>query len=214
MPSRAKTRMLQDPEAIRQWAEERGARPAAVSRTGGGDDVGIIRLDFPGYSGEGSLEPISWEEFFSKFEETGLALLVQDETASGERSNFNKLVKRETAKAAGISSRHRSPGRSRSTSKTRNRKASGSKTRTKRSAGTRATGNRSKRSAGPKRSSGRRSASAKSSQRSRSSSSKSKSSSTKSRSVSARKSSNSAGKRKQVRSTGRGRGSQSSRKAA
>jgi hypothetical protein len=57
----------------------------------------MIRLDFPGYSGEQSLEPIEWEEWLEKFDENGLALLVQDQTAGGEQSNFNKLVRRETA---------------------------------------------------------------------------------------------------------------------
>jgi hypothetical protein len=84
-----------DHETIRNWAEERGGKPARVKRTGGKDDPGIIRIDFPGYSGDASLEKISWEEFFEKFEENKLALLYQEETAQGERSNFNKLVSRE-----------------------------------------------------------------------------------------------------------------------
>jgi hypothetical protein len=52
-----------------------------VRGTGGPDDVGMIRFDFPGYCGEGSLEEISWDEWFDKFDESNLALLVQDETA-------------------------------------------------------------------------------------------------------------------------------------
>lgn len=85
-----------DHEFIRKWAEERGGVPSVVKGTGGDGDPGIIRIDFPGYSGKGSLEPISWEEWFQKFDENDLAFLYQDETASGERSNFNKLVKRST----------------------------------------------------------------------------------------------------------------------
>jgi hypothetical protein len=84
-----------DHETIREWAEARGGKPAHVKRTGSKNDTGIIRIDFPGYSGEGSLEEISWDEFFEKFEESQLALVYQEETASGERSNFNKLVKRD-----------------------------------------------------------------------------------------------------------------------
>lgn len=90
-------RPLTDHEEIRRWAEERGAHPACVRRTGGDGDVGMIRLDFPGYSGEQSLEEISWDEWFQKFDESKLALMVQDETARGERRNFNKLVGRPTA---------------------------------------------------------------------------------------------------------------------
>ena len=85
-----------DHETIRQWAEARGAKPSAVKGTGGGEDTGIIRLDFPGYSGEGRLEEISWDDFFEKFEESKLALIYQDETTDGKKSNFNKLVSRES----------------------------------------------------------------------------------------------------------------------
>lgn len=83
-------------DEIRRWAEERGGRPAHVKGTGGGADVGMIRLDFPGYTGQDSLEPISWEEWFRKFEERNLAFLYQETTADGEKSNFNKLISRET----------------------------------------------------------------------------------------------------------------------
>lgn len=84
-----------DHDTIRKWAEERGGKPAAVSATSSDDDAGIIRIDFPGYSGEGSLEEISWDEWFAAFEENNLALVYQEETADGERSNFNKLVSRD-----------------------------------------------------------------------------------------------------------------------
>ena len=63
--------------------------------TGDGDDPGILRIDFPGGAGEDSLEPISWEEWFQKFNENKLAFLYQDEQASGEDSTFFKLVQRE-----------------------------------------------------------------------------------------------------------------------
>jgi hypothetical protein len=90
-----------DPDEIRQWAEDRGAKPACVKGTGNKKDAGVLRFDFPGYSGAESLQPIDWDEFFEKFEENGLALLYQPETARGQKSNFNKLVSRESAKAAG-----------------------------------------------------------------------------------------------------------------
>lgn len=94
----AQANVLTDHDEIRQWAEERGARPACVRGTGAGEDVGIIRLEFAGFGDEPSLEEIDWNEWFQKFDESGLVLLVQGETAQGETSNFNKLVKRETAK--------------------------------------------------------------------------------------------------------------------
>lgn len=85
---------LVDHEKIRQWVEERGGHPARVIGTGSEDDAGMIRIDYPGFRGEGRLEEISWEEFFEKFDEKELALLVQDEKASGEPSTFSKLVRR------------------------------------------------------------------------------------------------------------------------
>lgn len=88
--------MLTDHEEIKQWAEERGAHPACVKGTGRKkNDTGMIRLDFPGFSGEESLQEISWDEFFEQFDENGLALVVQEKTSGGERSNFNKLVRRQ-----------------------------------------------------------------------------------------------------------------------
>jgi hypothetical protein len=99
MASLSKT--TKDHEEIRKWAEERGGKPAHVKKTGSAEDIGILRIDFPGYSGEGTLEPITWEEFFDKFDERNLALLYQEETAGGERSNFNKFVSSETAEKAG-----------------------------------------------------------------------------------------------------------------
>ena len=86
-----------DHEEIRRWAEERGAKPSCVRGTGSKKDIGMLRLDFPGYSGEDSLEHISWEDWFKKFDERKLALIYQEQTAEGERSNFNKLISRENA---------------------------------------------------------------------------------------------------------------------
>jgi hypothetical protein len=82
---------------IRAWAEARGARPACVKGTGGRNDPGMIRLDFPGFTGAKSLQEISWREWFSQFDANNLALLVQEQTRQGQKSNFNKLVRREPA---------------------------------------------------------------------------------------------------------------------
>ena len=72
------------PGGIRQWAGQWGA--AGLFRgTGGKGDIGMLRLDFPGYSGEDSLEPIEWDEWVGKFEERGLGLLVQEQTADGRK---------------------------------------------------------------------------------------------------------------------------------
>jgi len=85
-----------DRDAIRRWAEERGGRPAAVKSTReSGTDTGILRIDFPGYSGRESLEEISRDEFFEKSDDANLALVYEEETPEGESSNFNKLVRRD-----------------------------------------------------------------------------------------------------------------------
>lgn len=88
-----------DHEVIRQWAEDRGGKPACVKGTAEQGDIGMIRLDFPGYSGEEPLEPISWDDWFEKFEESNLAFVYQDE-ARGQKSNFNKVISRESEKAS------------------------------------------------------------------------------------------------------------------
>lgn len=88
--SKAKT--LTDHDAIRRWAEERGGRPARVRDTAGGEGGGLLRFDFG--EPEERLEEIDWETFFQIFEENRLALLEQDETASGKTSRFFKFVNR------------------------------------------------------------------------------------------------------------------------
>lgn len=104
------SRTTTDHDEIRRWAEARGAKPACVKGTGGDGDPGMIRLDFPGYSGSESLQHISWDEWFEAFDANGLALVYQDRTADGARSNFNKLIARETAErreeGESVASRH------------------------------------------------------------------------------------------------------------
>lgn len=86
-----------DHELIRQWAEERGGRPARVGANGDGSGIGILRFNFLG-NGDGSndeLEETSWENFFDTFEKKKLALLYQKDTAEGQQSRFFKFVQRD-----------------------------------------------------------------------------------------------------------------------
>ena len=122
MASRAQSKVTTDHEEILQWAEERGAEPACVRGTGGEGEIGILRLEFRGAPGarDESLQPISWDDWFGKFDERGLALLCQDQTARGDSSNFNKIISRETAEARDegkIKSSRRSSGRRKGTGK-------------------------------------------------------------------------------------------------
>lgn len=163
---------LIDHDDIRTWAEERGAHPACVRRTGGKGDPGMIRLDFPGFGGRRSLAPITWNQWFTSFDDNNLALLVQDRTARGQRSNFNKLVSRESI-TEGLPPRRRrkAAGRSRTAAsrKSTSARSAAPRRRTKTTRPRTASRSRSAASSGrTKRSS--RSTSARSSSRSRSSS--------------------------------------------
>ncbi|MHB9029801.1 MAG: hypothetical protein ACYC9O_13625 [Candidatus Latescibacterota bacterium] len=92
---KSQSQITTDHETIRKWVEKRGGHPATVKGTPRkGEHAGLLRIDFPGYSGEDKLERITWEEFFEKFEESNLAFTYQEETASGEQSRFSKLVSR------------------------------------------------------------------------------------------------------------------------
>lgn len=84
-----------DHDEIRRWIEERGGRPATVKGTeSGGEDAGVLRVDFPGRGDDDALEELSWDDFFEKFDAAGLAFLYQAETADGEESRFSKFVNR------------------------------------------------------------------------------------------------------------------------
>ena len=77
-------------QEIRRWVEERGGEPARVK------DSNLLRIDYPGFSGEGTLEPLDWDEFFRIFEENNLAFLYQEETKDGGESRFSKFVDRDS----------------------------------------------------------------------------------------------------------------------
>lgn len=91
-----------DYETIRRWAEARGGHPAIVKGAGNGEPP-ILRIDFPGYSGEDTPEEIGWNQFFDYFDQAKLALLYQDEP----NSRFFKLVRRETLSAKNVRPRRR-----------------------------------------------------------------------------------------------------------
>jgi hypothetical protein len=80
-----------DHDIIREWAEQRGGRPAVI-RTGDGSG-GVLRLDFG--EKEDALEEIGWEEFFSIFDEADIAFLHQEETGSGALNRFFKFIRQD-----------------------------------------------------------------------------------------------------------------------
>jgi hypothetical protein len=88
------SRTTTDHEEIRRFVEERGGRPARVRETGGADDPGILRIDYPGVGEDDALEEIPWDEWFEKFDENELAFVYQEQKQSGAESRFSKLVSR------------------------------------------------------------------------------------------------------------------------
>lgn len=93
------TKVTSNHDEIRRWVEEREGHPATVSRTSEGQgEAGLLRFKFQEDSDE--LEPISWDEFFDRFDENNLVMLYQEETEEGGESQFFKFVTRETARQA------------------------------------------------------------------------------------------------------------------
>jgi hypothetical protein len=84
-----------DHGVIRAWAEARGGRPATVSGTEeSGQGGGVLRIEFD--ASEERLEDADWDEFFTVFDDRGLAFVYQEKTSDGETSRFNKLISRDS----------------------------------------------------------------------------------------------------------------------
>lgn len=83
-------------DTIQQWVESRGGKPAVVEGTESeGQGIGLLRIEFPGQGSDDSLKPISWDEFFTTFEQKNLAFLYQDSVKSGKESRFFKFINRD-----------------------------------------------------------------------------------------------------------------------
>jgi len=89
----SESQATRDHTTIRQWAEDRGGKPATVRETADGGEAGVLRIDFPGYSGEETLEAIAWDEFFEKFDKEDLEFLYQEQTEDGSTSRFCKFIR-------------------------------------------------------------------------------------------------------------------------
>lgn len=87
---RGDSKFTTDHDEIRNWVEERGGQPSRVEGTN------LLRIDYPGFSGEGTLEPMEWDEFFRIFDKNKLAFLYQEETKDGGESRFSKFVDRDS----------------------------------------------------------------------------------------------------------------------
>jgi hypothetical protein len=91
------TKTTTDHDEIRKWVEDHGGKPTTVEGTARqGEGAGLLRIDFPTGASDPPLEPISWDDFFAKFDDAGLAFIYQDD----QDSTFCKFVDRKgTAKA-------------------------------------------------------------------------------------------------------------------
>jgi hypothetical protein len=91
------TKTTIDHNEIRKWVEAHRGFPAAVSGSGSGDlgenfDPGVLRIDLPGAAGEEELTPVSWEDWFAKFDREELAFVSQERKAGSAESAFYELV--------------------------------------------------------------------------------------------------------------------------
>lgn len=88
----AESKVTTNHDEIREWAEQRGGKPAIVKGTENKEgEGGLLRINFPGYK-EDSLKNISWDEFFEIFDSRNLQFLYQEETKGGKESRFFKLI--------------------------------------------------------------------------------------------------------------------------
>lgn len=82
-----------DHDTIRQWVEARQGQPAIIKSAAQAGEGDLLRIRFD--DSEDVLKPISWEEFFTQFEQSKLALLYQEQTQDGSVSRFCKFVSRD-----------------------------------------------------------------------------------------------------------------------
>lgn len=88
-------------DEIRRWAEKYDAEPEVIDNPEIANDPVGLRLNFPGDDEDVLLgdaaptQPVSWEEFFAKFDELGLAFIYDDETAEVDPSMAYHFIKRE-----------------------------------------------------------------------------------------------------------------------
>jgi hypothetical protein len=109
--------------------EARGGCPARVKGTGRGTNPGLLRIDYPGFRGQESLEPITWQQFFKGLDENDLVFVYQNNMRAAAQSRLSKLTAEDG---------------SRSRSKTSTPTGNGSHTRGKRSSQTTAGSSRSR----------------------------------------------------------------------
>jgi hypothetical protein len=89
------THTLTDHESIKRWAREHGATPAHVKGTGRGHDTLRFEFEMEATNHDTRLERLDWDDWFQRFDEGGLALIVDD---AADAPNANTLVRRAQAR--------------------------------------------------------------------------------------------------------------------
>lgn len=115
-----------DHDEIRRWVEKNGGWPARVKATGSKKgDPGILRIDYPGFSGEETLAKMNWDQWFEWFDKNALAFVYQPNT------RFSKLVARAAGQRRTATGR-RTPGAKRTSARATSRPSARTSTRAKR----------------------------------------------------------------------------------
>jgi hypothetical protein len=91
----SETRATTDHEEIRSWVEDHDGRPATIRGTANDDQPRSLRFHFPGGAGHDKLENISWDEWFSAFDDSKLSLLYCEHQAGVMDSTFFQLVSKD-----------------------------------------------------------------------------------------------------------------------
>jgi hypothetical protein len=84
------TLATRNPDVIKHWAEERKAVPATVPGTEHGNELGVLRFNFPGYGGQ-KLQQVGWDQWLKTFQSRDLVFLFQQQMRDGHQSNFFHL---------------------------------------------------------------------------------------------------------------------------
>lgn len=85
----SQTQTTTDHDEIRRWDEAHDGEPAYVRDTATRDDMGVLRIDFPG-----GADRTEAHQLVREFDASDVAILYQNEKSSGEDSTFFKLVQR------------------------------------------------------------------------------------------------------------------------
>jgi hypothetical protein len=84
-----------DHDEIRRWAESVGGQPTRMRISGVGTEVEVPHIDFGRKPTDNGPWAISWDDWFTMFDDAGLALLYERDQNGGSTSTFNKLVPRD-----------------------------------------------------------------------------------------------------------------------